>query len=264
MRSAARTVERRCATTRVVRSRMSRSSASRTTPSASGSRALVASSRKRMRGSRTSARAIAMRWRCPPDSRAPRCPTTVSQPSGRASTNSSALASRRAARTRTSVAAGSSPAVSSPYATFSRIVPSKSTDSCGTTDTHRRTVRRSSAAMSAPSSRRRPDVGRTNPRTRLRSVDLPDPDGPTKATVSPSRTSRSTSCSASSEASGYRCETCSSRRCPRTPSTWRRPSLRSRSGSASTSAIDRTDSTPRAVTGTRLSTWVRPWVRRPK
>jgi hypothetical protein len=36
----------------------------------------VASSRIRMRGSRTSARAIATRWRCPPESVIPRSPIT--------------------------------------------------------------------------------------------------------------------------------------------------------------------------------------------
>ena len=61
---------------------------------------------------------------------------------------------------------------------FSRIVPSKSTDSCGTTDTNRRNVRRSSSSMSTPSSSTRPRVGRRNPSTRLRSVDLPEPDEP--------------------------------------------------------------------------------------
>ena len=38
----------------------------------------VASSRIRMRGSRSSARAIAIRWRWPPDNVSPRSPTSVS------------------------------------------------------------------------------------------------------------------------------------------------------------------------------------------
>ncbi len=38
----------------------------------------VASSRMRMRGSTMSARAIAIRWRCPPESVIPRSPMTVS------------------------------------------------------------------------------------------------------------------------------------------------------------------------------------------
>ena len=81
MRSASRIVDRRCATTRVVRPFMRRPSASFTSSSDSGSRALVASSSRRIRGSRTSARAIASRCRWPPERRAPRSPTTVSQPS---------------------------------------------------------------------------------------------------------------------------------------------------------------------------------------
>ena len=38
----------------------------------------VASSRMRMRGSASRARAMATRWRCPPESVSPRSPTTVS------------------------------------------------------------------------------------------------------------------------------------------------------------------------------------------
>ena len=47
-------------------------------PSLSLSSALVASSSMRMRGSRKNTRAIATRCFCPPESRAPRSPTTVS------------------------------------------------------------------------------------------------------------------------------------------------------------------------------------------
>jgi len=43
-----------------------------------------------------------------------------------------------------------------------------------------------------PSRRIRPEVGRTNPRIELMSVDLPDPEAPTKATVSPGSTVRLT------------------------------------------------------------------------
>jgi len=45
--------------------------------SLSTSSALVASSRIRILGSPVNARAMAMRWRCPPDKRAPRSPTGV-------------------------------------------------------------------------------------------------------------------------------------------------------------------------------------------
>ena len=57
----------------------------------------VASSRMRIGGSTSRARAMAMRWRCPPDSRAPRSPSTVSYPSGKRVMNSCAFAARAAA-----------------------------------------------------------------------------------------------------------------------------------------------------------------------
>ena len=71
-------VESRCAMMIVVRPTLSRSSASWTSRSDSLSSELVASSSSRIGGSLRIARAIATRWRCPPDSRMPRSPTTVS------------------------------------------------------------------------------------------------------------------------------------------------------------------------------------------
>ena len=61
----------------VVRPTIRRSSASWMTASFSASTALSASSRTRMGASRRMARAIAIRCRCPPESRTPRSPTTV-------------------------------------------------------------------------------------------------------------------------------------------------------------------------------------------
>mmetsp|Transcript_20465 Transcript_20465/g.62307 ORF Transcript_20465/g.62307 Transcript_20465/m.62307 type:complete len:99 (+) Transcript_20465:2343-2639(+) len=80
MLSAFRTVDRRCAMTTVVRflSVSRRSRASWTTRSDLLSRALVASSRRRIEGSLMSARAIAMRCFWPPLSCEPPCPTCVS------------------------------------------------------------------------------------------------------------------------------------------------------------------------------------------
>ena len=63
MRSACRMVERRCATTMVVRPSMSRTRASCTSRSDSLSSELVASSRMRMGASLRMARAMATRWR---------------------------------------------------------------------------------------------------------------------------------------------------------------------------------------------------------
>mmetsp|Transcript_2844 Transcript_2844/g.6699 ORF Transcript_2844/g.6699 Transcript_2844/m.6699 type:complete len:110 (-) Transcript_2844:1197-1526(-) len=66
----------------VVRPFAAFSSASWTIRSLAESKALVASSNRRILGSRTSARAIATRCFCPPDSIAPRSPITVSYFSG--------------------------------------------------------------------------------------------------------------------------------------------------------------------------------------
>lgn len=74
MRCAARTVLSRWAMTSTVRPRAARSSAACTTRSASASSALVASSSTSTAGSFSSARAMAMRCRWPPDSAVPRSP----------------------------------------------------------------------------------------------------------------------------------------------------------------------------------------------
>ena len=66
----------------VVRPRMTSRRPARIRASVVASTDAVASSRTRMRGSIRSARAIAMRCRCPPDSVIPRSPITVSYPCG--------------------------------------------------------------------------------------------------------------------------------------------------------------------------------------
>ena len=77
MRSALITLDRRCARISVVRPAISRSSACWMTASFSASTEDSASSSTRIGASRSSARAMAMRWRWPPDRRAPRSPITV-------------------------------------------------------------------------------------------------------------------------------------------------------------------------------------------
>ena len=62
----------------VVRSRIASRRPSRILDSVVASTEAVASSRIRMRGSTSSARAIATRWRWPPESVIPRSPITVS------------------------------------------------------------------------------------------------------------------------------------------------------------------------------------------
>mmetsp|Transcript_29898 Transcript_29898/g.80354 ORF Transcript_29898/g.80354 Transcript_29898/m.80354 type:complete len:156 (-) Transcript_29898:2292-2759(-) len=63
-----------------------------TSASLDASRDEVASSRRRRRGSRRSARQMARRCFCPPESRVPRSPTRVRYPSGRPTMNSCACA----------------------------------------------------------------------------------------------------------------------------------------------------------------------------
>mmetsp|Transcript_24438 Transcript_24438/g.78839 ORF Transcript_24438/g.78839 Transcript_24438/m.78839 type:complete len:142 (-) Transcript_24438:1803-2228(-) len=106
MESAARMVDRRWATTTVVRWVMSRSIAFCTTCSDSESSAEVASSRSSTFGSTRSARAMAMRCFCPPDSWTPRSPTSVSKPCSNESMKASALAVRAAVRIAASSALG--------------------------------------------------------------------------------------------------------------------------------------------------------------
>ena len=77
MASACVTVESRCAMTTSVLLRAKRATASWTTASFSGSVYAVASSRMTMGASFIMARAMAMRWRSPPDRCPPAPPTTV-------------------------------------------------------------------------------------------------------------------------------------------------------------------------------------------
>jgi len=70
--SAFLTVVSRCAITLAVLSRVNRPSASKTSSSDAASSPELGSSRVRIGESRMMARAIAMRWRCPPESVAPR------------------------------------------------------------------------------------------------------------------------------------------------------------------------------------------------
>ena len=126
----------------------------------SESRLDVASSRMRIRGSASSARAIETRCRCPPESFTPRSPTTVSYPFSNASANSSTRATRQAATTSASEASGRE------KETFSRIVPSKRNDSCRTTPSCDRNESSRAVERSTPSTVTRPDAGDWNAATR--------------------------------------------------------------------------------------------------
>mmetsp|Transcript_36330 Transcript_36330/g.85236 ORF Transcript_36330/g.85236 Transcript_36330/m.85236 type:complete len:145 (-) Transcript_36330:1436-1870(-) len=134
--------------TRVVRPTEALSSASCTTPSLSESSALVASSSRRILGFRTSARAIAMRCFCPPDSCAPLSPQNVLYPCGSFDTKSCALACL-AASSASAWVRGEPSAL--PYAIFSMTVHAKRRGSCDTTAICLRSQNRSSALRSTPS-----------------------------------------------------------------------------------------------------------------
>ena len=77
----------------------------------SSSSADVASSSRMILGRRRKMRAMATRWRCPPDSRPPPSPMGVANPSGRASMKGIALAMSATFRMRPSSGVGSNKAM---------------------------------------------------------------------------------------------------------------------------------------------------------
>ena len=99
---------------------------------------------------RMSARAMATRCFCPPDSVTPRSPTAVSNPAGKASAVSSRQATRDAART------DASSSDASPIAMFSRIVRENRNGSCSTMAMLRRRYAVSMSRMSTPPMRMLP------------------------------------------------------------------------------------------------------------
>mmetsp|Transcript_13373 Transcript_13373/g.23681 ORF Transcript_13373/g.23681 Transcript_13373/m.23681 type:complete len:114 (+) Transcript_13373:3432-3773(+) len=103
---AVRIVDRRCATTTVVRPMTIRSKAAWTRRSLAVSKAEVASSNNKILGFFKMALAIAMRCFWPPDIWVPRSPTWVSNFSGRRSIKTNALAACAAAKTSSRVAPG--------------------------------------------------------------------------------------------------------------------------------------------------------------
>ena len=133
-----------------------------------------------MRGSARIARAIATRWRCPPDSFTPRSPTTVSYFFSNSSMNSSACAMRLTSR----------------ISSVGRVLPSVADVVADGAveqevvlqhDAELRAVvaQADASARSRPSIRMRPHFGRLNAMTRLMSVLFPDPLEPTSAVVVP-------------------------------------------------------------------------------
>mmetsp|Transcript_7485 Transcript_7485/g.23933 ORF Transcript_7485/g.23933 Transcript_7485/m.23933 type:complete len:193 (-) Transcript_7485:930-1508(-) len=150
------------------------------------SRALVASSRMRMDGRRSSARAMAMRCFCPPDTWvADPSPRTVSYPSGSAAIKSWAKALRATSSISSSV--GEVPG-GAPNAMFARIDRANSAGSCRTVDTDSRSRSMGTSLMGMPPTRTSPasPSGTSYRRcSRDATVDLPQPDSPMSARAFP-------------------------------------------------------------------------------
>ena len=155
-----------------------------------GSRFPVGSSAMMIRGSWTSARAIAVRCCSPPESWVGTCSACPVRPT-RASTRSTAGRILRRGV----------PVTSSANATFSHTdLRGSSLKSWNTIPILRRTFgtwRRLSRARSSPSTTTMPLVASSSRISSFVSVDFPAPDGPTRNTKSPSGTTSSTSLSAS-------------------------------------------------------------------
>ena len=113
---------------------------------ACASSAAVASSNRRTRGRRSSARAIQSRCLCPPEMRRPPSPSLVCTPSGSALTNSSAPAALSAAAIASSAGGGETP-----RARFAFTDRSSRRGSCGTQPICRRSQLRLSDSSGAPS-----------------------------------------------------------------------------------------------------------------
>ena len=171
----------------IVRPRSCSSTSSSTmAPPVRLSRLPVGSSARTIAGSPTSARAMATRWRSPPDSSAGRWPARAASPT---SSSASAACGSRCRR--------ATPAYSRPSATFSRAVRRSMRWNCWNTNPMRRPRTAASRASrsvltSTPSMRTVPVDGRCSAPTMLSSVDLPEPDGPTMTANSPASTVRST------------------------------------------------------------------------
>ena len=120
------TVESRCAITSSVRSSATASIASRSSCSLTPSSEAVDSSSSRMGGAASSARAIARRWRSPPESMTPSSPTAASSPAGSRSSTSPRFTACSTAMHASSVASGA------PSVRFSRRVPASTGASCST------------------------------------------------------------------------------------------------------------------------------------
>ena len=125
--------------------------------SRAGSRSLVALSRSRTSGRASTARASARRWRWPPDSDAPRSPSSVSKPSGRATMNSAAWTSSAASSSSAALACGRA------SRRFASTVPPSRNGACSTRSTRRRSCSPCQPVSDRPQSRTAPCTGARRP-----------------------------------------------------------------------------------------------------
>ena len=158
MRSAALTVEIRCEMISVVRFAMTSLRRVKIVSSVCVSTLAKASSRIRMLGLTSIARANAVRCFCPPEIVMPRSPKKVSKPSG----NSSICANKSAVRAASLISA--SLASSAPNAMLFRRKSEKRYGSCETNPICDRSVLRGMSWISTPSTKIVPAVGLINPR----------------------------------------------------------------------------------------------------
>ncbi len=165
-----------------------------------------------MRGRSTRARAIATRWRCPPESCAgKRPPWSTDSP-----TRSSASATRRSIS-----GVAMFPCAMSGIATMSRTRRLGLSEAKGSWKTgwiSRARARRSMADRRCPSTATSPAVGSSRPRMRRANVDLPQPLSPTTPSTLPAGTAKDTSSTAITRLGGANSpwRTRNSRRRPRT------------------------------------------------
>ena len=159
-------------------------SPARIAASTRGSTALVASSRTSSRGRPASARARVSRWRWPPERMVPRSPTTVSRPSRQPADEPVGLGQPQR---RTTPAASSTPAPVQRHVAAHGVVEH---------ERHlrhqrrpsRRAPRRSARVRRRRRAAPRPAAGSTSRAASAAIVDLPEPVGPTSATVRPGGT----------------------------------------------------------------------------
>jgi len=129
-----------------------------------------------------SARASAVRWRCPPESITPRSPTTVASPWGNSARSLESCARSTACATRFESTSGK------PKAMFSARVIENRKESCGTIAMCERNIRSFSRLTSIPSMNRQPSSTSSKRGISAASVLLPEPTGPTMPSVVPAGT----------------------------------------------------------------------------